>query len=67
MLRKFKDNTKGALLAESFPYPSQNNVKNFPGLKQFFADMKASGKADPRPEQDPADFPLPVDLHAWAS
>ena len=43
-LRKFKDNTKGTLLAESFPYPSQNNVKNFPGLKKFFADMKASGK-----------------------
>ena len=49
-LRKFKDITKGTLLAESFPYPSQNNVKNFPGLKQFFADMKASGQDDPRPE-----------------
>ena len=25
--------------------PSQANAKNFPGLKQYFADMKASGKS----------------------
>ena len=43
-MRKYKDLTKGTVLSESFPYPSKNNVKNFPGLKQFFADMKASGK-----------------------
>ncbi len=28
------------------PVPGADNVKNFPGLKQFFADMKASGKKD---------------------
>ena len=62
VLRKFKDTTKGALLAESFPYPSQNNVKNFPGLKQFFADMKASGKEilDPNNIQ-------PTSLYPWIS
>ncbi len=43
-LRKYKDITKGTVLADSFPYPAQVNVKNFPGLKQYFADMKASGK-----------------------
>jgi branched-chain amino acid transport system substrate-binding protein len=43
-LRKFKSLTKGAQVADSYPYPSANNVKRFPGLKQFFADMKASGK-----------------------
>jgi len=43
-MRKYKDLTEGTVLSESFPYPSKNNVKNFPGLKQFFADMKASGK-----------------------
>ena len=43
-LRKYKDITKGTVLSDSFPYPSQVNVKNFPGLKQYFADMKASGK-----------------------
>jgi branched-chain amino acid transport system substrate-binding protein len=43
-IRKYKDIAKGTVLSESFPYPSKNNVKNFPGLKQFFADMKASGK-----------------------
>ena len=48
-LRKFKDTTKGTILADSFPYPSLNNVKTFPGLKQFFADMKASGKKDIAP------------------
>jgi ABC-type branched-subunit amino acid transport system substrate-binding protein len=41
-LRKYKAITKGTVLADSFPYPSQVNVKNFPGLKQYFADMKAS-------------------------
>jgi len=62
VLRKFKDITNGALLAESFPYPSQNNVKNFPGLKQFFADMKASGKQilDPNKIQ-------PTSLYPWIS
>jgi ABC-type branched-subunit amino acid transport system substrate-binding protein len=61
-LRKFKDTTKGTLLAESFPYPSQNNVKNFPGLKQFFADMKASGKSilDPKKLQ-------PTSFYPWVS
>lgn len=44
-LRKYKDITKGTVLADSFPYPAQVNVKNFPGLKQYFADMKASGKS----------------------
>jgi ABC-type branched-subunit amino acid transport system substrate-binding protein len=43
-LRKYKDITKGTVLSDSFPYPAQVNVKNFPGLKQYFADMKASGK-----------------------
>ena len=51
-LRKYKDITKGTVLSESFPYPSKNNVKNFPGLKKFFADMKASGKKT----LDPADI-----------
>jgi len=61
-LRKFKANTKGTLLAESFPYPSENNEKNFPGLKQFFADMKASGKAilDPKQLQ-------PTSFYPWVS
>jgi branched-chain amino acid transport system substrate-binding protein len=45
-MRKYRDITKGTVISESFPYPSKNNVKNFPGLKQFFADMKASGKKD---------------------
>lgn len=43
-LRKYKDVTKGTVLSESFPYPSKANVKKFPGLRQYFADMKASGK-----------------------
>jgi branched-chain amino acid transport system substrate-binding protein len=43
-LRKYSDITKGTVLSDSFPYPAQVNVKNFPGLKQYFADMKASGK-----------------------
>jgi len=61
-LRKFKANTKGTLLAESFPYPSQSNVKNFPALKQFFADMKASGKSilDPKQLQ-------PTSFYPWVS
>ena len=62
VLRKFKANTKGALLAESFPYPSQNNVKTFPGLKQFFADMKASGKAILDPDKI-----QPTSLYPWVS
>ena len=44
-LKKYSDITKGTVLSDSFPYPSQANVKNFPGLKQYFADMKASGKS----------------------
>jgi branched-chain amino acid transport system substrate-binding protein len=44
-LKKYSDITKGTVLSESFPYPSQANVKAFPGLKQYFADMKASGKS----------------------
>ena len=44
-LRKYPAITKGTVLSDSFPYPSQANVKNFPGLKQYFADMKASGKS----------------------
>jgi ABC-type branched-subunit amino acid transport system substrate-binding protein len=44
-LRKYKAITKGTVLSDSFPYPSQVNVKAFPGLKQYFADMKASGKS----------------------
>lgn len=48
-LRKYKDITKGTVLSESFPYPAKNNLKAFPGLKQFFADMKASGKSDLNP------------------
>lgn len=58
-LRKFKSLTKGTLLAESFPYPTLNNVKRFPGLKQFFADMKASGKAilDPKKLQPTSFYP----------
>lgn len=44
-LRKYPDITKGTVLSDSFPYPAQVNVKNFPGLKQYFADMKASGKS----------------------
>lgn len=45
-LRKYKDITKGTLLVESFPYPTPNNAKAFPGLKQYFKDMKASGEED---------------------
>jgi branched-chain amino acid transport system substrate-binding protein len=41
-LRKYPAITKGTVLSDSFPFPSQANVKNFPGLKQYFADMKAS-------------------------
>jgi ABC-type branched-subunit amino acid transport system substrate-binding protein len=44
-LRKYPAITKGTVLSESFPYPSQVNAKSFPGLKQYFADMKASGKS----------------------
>ncbi len=44
-LRKYPAITKGTVLSDSFPYPSQANAKSFPGLKQYFADMKASGKS----------------------
>jgi ABC-type branched-subunit amino acid transport system substrate-binding protein len=44
-LRKYPAITKGTVLSDSFPYPSQANTKAFPGLKQYFADMKASGKS----------------------
>ncbi len=43
-LDKYNKITKGTVLSESFPYPSTANQRNFPGLKQYFADMKASGK-----------------------
>jgi branched-chain amino acid transport system substrate-binding protein len=45
-LRKYPSITKGTVLSDSFPYPAQVNVKNFPGLKQYFADMKASKNKD---------------------
>jgi ABC-type branched-subunit amino acid transport system substrate-binding protein len=61
-LRKFKSLTKATLLADSFPYPSLNNVKSFPGLKQFFADMKASGKKDVQPA-----VLKPTALNPWVS
>src|SRR5215207_5376460 len=44
-LKKYPEITKGTVLSDSFPYPSQANTKAFPGLKQYFADMKASGKS----------------------
>ena len=44
-LKKYSNLTKGTVLSESFPYPSTANEKSFPGLKQYFADMKASGKS----------------------
>jgi branched-chain amino acid transport system substrate-binding protein len=48
-LRKYPAITKGTVLSDSFPYPSQANTKAFPGLKQYFADMKASGKSALKP------------------
>src|SRR5215211_7309194 len=48
-MRKYNDITKGTVLSDSFPYPSPENVKTFPGLKQYFADMKASGKKNLTP------------------
>ena len=45
-LRKYPSITKGTVLSDSFPYPNLANVKNFPGLKQYFADMKASKNKD---------------------
>ena len=44
-MRKYSAITKGTVLSDSFPYPNAANVKSFPGLKQYFADMKASGKS----------------------
>ncbi len=44
-LQKYPAITKGTVLSDSFPYPNQVNAKSFPGLKQYFADMKASGKS----------------------
>jgi branched-chain amino acid transport system substrate-binding protein len=44
-LKKYSSLTKGTVLSESYPYPSTANEKAFPGLKQYFADMKASGKS----------------------
>jgi ABC-type branched-subunit amino acid transport system substrate-binding protein len=61
-LRKFKGITKGTVLAESFPFPSANNIKTFPGLKQFYADMKASGKEDLEPKNI-----QPTSLFPWIS
>ena len=42
-LKKYDDATDGTVLSDSYPYPSRANVKSFPGLKRFYADMKASG------------------------
>jgi branched-chain amino acid transport system substrate-binding protein len=61
-LRKFRDQTKGTLLAEAFPYPSLNNVKQFPGLKQFFADMKASGQEILEPKKI-----QPTSFYPWVA
>jgi ABC-type branched-subunit amino acid transport system substrate-binding protein len=61
-LRKFKSLTKGTLLADSYPYPALNNVKRFPGLKQFFADMKASGKEELKPTKL-----KPITFSPWIS
>jgi ABC-type branched-subunit amino acid transport system substrate-binding protein len=61
-LEKFRDNTTGAVVPEAFPYPSPNNVKAFPGLKQFFADMKASKKKI----LDPKDL-QPTSFYPWVS
>jgi ABC-type branched-subunit amino acid transport system substrate-binding protein len=43
-LNKYSDLLKGTVMSESFPYPNKENQKNFPGLKQYFKDMEASGK-----------------------
>jgi len=48
-LRKYKAVTKGTLLVESFPYATKNNAKEFPGLKQYFKDMKVSGVENLQP------------------
>ena len=50
-LRKYKSITKGTVTSDSFPYPSQVNVKNFPGLKKYFADMKASHNSSLTPKK----------------
>jgi branched-chain amino acid transport system substrate-binding protein len=56
-LRKYPAITKGTVLSDSFPYPSAVNAKNFPGLKRYFADMKASGKKSlSMAKRKPADF-----------
>ncbi len=56
-LRKYSSITKGTVLSDSFPYPSKVNAKAFPGLKQYFADMKASGKSDlSQAKLKPSDF-----------
>jgi ABC-type branched-subunit amino acid transport system substrate-binding protein len=56
-LKKYPAITKGTVLSESFPYPSQVNAKSFPGLKQYFADMQASGKSSlSQAKLKPSDF-----------
>jgi ABC-type branched-subunit amino acid transport system substrate-binding protein len=50
-LRENESVTRGAVLASSFPYPSLNNAKRFPGLKSYFAAMKASGKDNLQPRR----------------
>ncbi len=50
-LRDNRDLLTGTVLSDSFPYPAQVNVKNFPGLKEFFADMKASGESSLKKKQ----------------
>ena len=50
-MKKYKDITKETVLVESFPYPSSNNAKKFPALKQYLGDMKASGKEGLQPKK----------------
>ena len=65
-LRKYKSVTKGTLLTNSYPYPSVNNEKRFPALKQYFAEMKASGKKNLQPNTiKPAGFNTWVALRAF--
>jgi ABC-type branched-subunit amino acid transport system substrate-binding protein len=59
-LRENEDVTKPAVFVNSLPYPSPNNVKNFPGLKNFFNAMKASKKEDLQPRNI-----VPSTLRVW--
>jgi branched-chain amino acid transport system substrate-binding protein len=62
-LTKYASITKGTVLSDSFPYPNAANAKTFPGLKQYFADMKASGKSS---LSSPAKLKT-SDFSAWIS